>query len=84
MCPARGQHHPLINHIPHPARSWHQFFLWSILIGKLEPSKWSLFVWLVGFVVEKERGACMYIDSVMEAFTGMKETKIQLPDLNRA
>lgn len=40
--------------------------------------------WLVGFVVEKERGACMYIDSVMEAFTWMKETKIQLPGLNRA
>lgn len=61
MCPARGQHHPLINHIPHPARSWQQFFLWSILIGKLELSKWSLFFWLVGGFCGGERKRSMHV-----------------------
>lgn len=53
MCPTRGQtsqlqHHPLINHIPPPIKSCHQIFLWSILIGKLDSSKCSLFACFCG------------------------------------
>lgn len=41
-------------------------------------------VCLFVLVVEKERRAYMYIDSVMEAFTWMKEIKIQFPGLNQS